>query len=239
MGFGGRGGRRLIQAKWTAHELIEVWNCMRSLSDPSAFHRSFRLREMVADEVGWGQVVKGLVCHQCQIFQGTSSLPSMREVWIRVRQGKLPFLLLFFLWAFMCLNVSDHWRLVVTNFPRFSLSFAPSSPKTQWSYKHSDSFILIRDEGLLSWAVTDIVFEVIFSGAQKLAEEATGTILLSFSLPQLLPSTLLPLLFFHFPSLPTPFLSRSLSPSDSLYQPQEFLVIGLRLKAWNTRFWFE
>lgn len=61
--------------------------------------------------------------------------------------------------------------------------------------------------------VTDTPVEMLFCGAQKLAEEATGV---SISI----------------------FLSFSLSPSDQLYQPKELLVTGLRSKAWNTGFWF-
>lgn len=80
---------------------------------------------------------------------------------------------------------------------------------------------------------TDAVIEMLFCRTRKLTEEATGiwiSISLSFSLIQLLPSTLLPLLSFA-PSFP------SHSPSDSLCWPEELLVIGLKSKPWNTSFW--
>lgn len=142
----------------------------------------------------------------------------------------------------MCLKISDHWGLVVTDFPRFSL---PSSLCYQTSYKHSDSFSRVSDEGLFSCAESEIVIDMLFCRAQKLAEEATA-IWISVSFLCLSPSVS-PLPLYSFLLLPSPpapsspslcFLFFSLS--DFLYGPEElFLVIGLRLKTWNTTFWFE
>lgn len=55
---------------------------MTSLSISEVFHCDFKLREMTEDEVGWGQVVKGPVCHNhinIRFSKGPNLFPFTRD----------------------------------------------------------------------------------------------------------------------------------------------------------------
>lgn len=165
-----------------------------------------------------------------QIFQGPYLLRPMREVsgYAEIRKTPLSTYQSSFEPA-RGLKVSDHWRLVVTHFPRFSLPhslFPLNIFQIQWWLQSYERW---RPTPMSK--VIDTVIEMHFCRAQKRAEEATGmwtSVFPSFSLHPsvlLLPSPLA----ISFPSLSIPLIH---------YQVEQHLVIGLRLKTQNMSFYF-
>ena len=67
---------------------------------------------MIEDEVGWGQVVKGPVCHNhidIRFSKGPNLFPFMRDFRSRWDKGHFPFYNHSSLEPSMCWKVSDDW----------------------------------------------------------------------------------------------------------------------------------